>query len=144
MDWNLQSTFDVRQWRFTPRFDYARDKSRDGTGRLTQRTTLMTPSLLSHADMALPKGFHLPFTRKEIPLSNRIVFNSTVRLERKRSPVSQTDNTDTLSMDASGDYEIAKNLRLTLSGGLSRLWHKFLKQEDFLSYNFATLLTFQF
>ena len=48
--------------------------------------------------MALPKGFHLPFTRKEI----------------------------------------------TLSGGLSRLWHKFLKQEDFLSYNFATLLTFQF
>ena len=43
-----------------------------------------------------------------------------------------------------GDYEIAKNLRMTLNGSAQRLWHKFLKEEDFISYAFGTTLTFQF
>ena len=44
----------------------------------------------------------------------------------------------------SADYEAAKNLRLTFNLGLQRLWHKYLKQEEYLSYQAGSTLTFQF
>jgi hypothetical protein len=47
-------------------------------------------------------------------------------------------------MNTSGDYEIMKNLRMTLNGSAQRLWHKYLKEEDYISYAFGTTLTFQF
>jgi hypothetical protein len=58
--------------------------------------------------------------------------------------VTVVDNSKLFSLNTSGDYEIAKNLRMTLNGSAQRLWHKFLKEEDFLAYSFGTTLTFQF
>ncbi len=40
--------------------------------------------------------------------------------------------------------EIAKNLRMTINGAVSRLRHKFLKEEEFVSYQTGSTLTFQF
>ena len=45
---------------------------------------------------------------------------------------------------AEADYEAAKNLRLTFNASVQRLWHKYLKQEDQLSYTAGSTLTFQF
>ncbi|MBI4055405.1 MAG: hypothetical protein HY402_04640, partial [Elusimicrobia bacterium] len=143
-DFSTQSTFDSGIWRLTPRLDYQTNESQDGTGRFTAKGTILTPSLIARADLSLPSGLRIPFLNRTLSLTNRFILNSTLKFERKRSPVAQTDNSDTASLDFSGDYEVAQNLRLTLAGGISRLWHKFLKQEDFLAYNFATTLTFQF
>jgi hypothetical protein len=56
----------------------------------------------------------------------------------------QTSNTDLASLPTSGDYEIAKNLRLTMNGALSRNWDIYLPQNDYISYSLGTTLTFQF
>ncbi|MBI3553464.1 MAG: hypothetical protein HY077_13290 [Elusimicrobia bacterium] len=143
-DATAQTTFDIRKFRFTPKVDYAHDFTALGTGVKTQDVTVVTPSALVRADLALPRGLLLPGTTKPILFSNRIIWTNTVSLALRSSPVTVADNFKLLSFNTSGDYELAKNLRMTLNGAFSREWHKFLPQEDFISYSFGTTLTFQF
>ena len=143
-DATVQVTFDIHKFRFTPKTDYTHDTTILGTGVKTQELTVVTPSLLIRADLALPRGLLLPGSTKTILFSNRIIWTTTLSLAHRRSPVTQADNSDLFTLNTSGDYEIAKNLRMTLNGAASRLWHKFLKTEEFISYQFGTTLTFQF
>ncbi|MDE2038986.1 MAG: hypothetical protein KGO96_00060 [Elusimicrobia bacterium] len=143
-DATAQVTFDVRKFRFTPKTDYTHDVTTLGTGIKTQDLTVITPSLLVRADLALPRGLRLPGSTKTILFSNRIIWTTTLSLAHRSSPVTQADNSDLASITTSSDYEIAKNLRMTLNGALSREWHRFLKSEEFISYQFGTTLTFQF
>ncbi|MBI4349566.1 MAG: hypothetical protein HY553_22210, partial [Elusimicrobia bacterium] len=143
-DATVQTTFDISKFRFTPKVDYVKDTTELGTGVKQQDVTVITPSVLSRADLALPRGLVLPFTGKTLLFTNRIIWTSTLSMALRSSPVTQADNSKHLNFTTSGDYELAKNLRMTLSGQFSRLWHKFLKEEDFISYQFGTTLTFQF
>lgn len=143
-DATLQTTFDIDKFRFTPKVDYSKDVTTLGTGVQSQNVTVITPSLLTRADLALPRGLVLPFTGKTLLFTNRIIWTSTLSMALRASPVTQADNSKLLTFNTSGDYEIAKNLRMTLSGAASRLWHKYLKEEDYISYQFGTTLTFQF
>jgi hypothetical protein len=106
--------------------------------------TVVTPSLLVRADLALPRGLMLPGTTKPILFSNRIIWTTTTSLAFRTSPVTVADNFKLATFNTSADYELAKNLRMTLNGAFSREWHKFLPEEDFVSYSFGTTLTFQF
>jgi hypothetical protein len=143
-DATTQVTFDIRKFRFTPKIEYTHDLTTLGTGVKTQDLTVITPSMLIRADLALPRGLMLPGSRKALLFTNRIIWTSTLSLANRRSPVTQADNSRQFNLTTSGDYEIAKNLRMTLNGAASRLWHKYLKEEDFVSYQFGTTLTFQF
>ncbi|MBI4375846.1 MAG: hypothetical protein HY549_05285 [Elusimicrobia bacterium] len=143
-DATAQVTFDMGNFRFTPKTDYSHDTTTLGTGVKTQDLTVITPSVLVRADLALPRGLMLPGSARPILFSNRIIWTTTLSLANRRSPVTIADNSRLFSLNTSGDYEIAKNLRMTLNGAMSRLWHKFLKEEDFVSYQFGTTLTFQF
>ncbi|MBI4051551.1 MAG: hypothetical protein HY400_03505, partial [Elusimicrobia bacterium] len=143
-DASAQTTFDIRQFRFTPKLDYLFDQTVLGNNVVTAETAQITPSLLVRADLTLPRGLYIPFTGKTLIFTNRIIWTTTASLARRRSPITISDNSDLFSLNTSGDYEIAKNLRMTLNGAAQRLWHKFLKQEDFISYQFGTTLTFQF
>ena len=143
-DATVQVNFNVRKFYFTPKVDYSYDATTLGTGVKTQEVTVITPSLLTRTDVALPRGLMLPGAKKPILFSNRVIWTTTLSLARRRSPVAQADNSDLASLNTSGDYEIAKNLRMTLNGAASRLWHRFLKEEEFISYQFGTTLTFQF
>lgn len=143
-DATTQVTFDIRKFRFTPKIEYTHDTTTLGTGVKTQDLTVITPSMLVRADLALPRGLLLPGSRKALLFTNRIIWTSTLSLANRRSPVTQADNSRQFNLTTSGDYEIAKNLRMTLNGAASRLWHKYLKEEDFVSYQFGTTLTFQF
>jgi hypothetical protein len=143
-DATVQVNFNVFKVYLTPKVDYTFDETTLGTGVKTQDVTVITPSLLSRMDVALPRGLLLPGAKKPIMFSNRIIWTTTLSLAHRRSPVIQADNSDLASFNTSGDYEIAKNLRLTLNGALSRLWHKYLKQEEYVSYSMGTTLTFQF
>lgn len=143
-DATVQVNFNIAKVYLTPKVDYTFDESALGTGVKTQDVTVITPSLLSRMDVALPRGLLLPGAKKPIMFSNRIIWTTTLSLAHRRSPVTQADNSDLASLNTSGDYEIAKNLRLTLNGSMARLWHKYLKQEDYISYSMGTTLTFQF
>ena len=106
--------------------------------------TQVTPSLLVRADLSLPGGLKLPVLNRTLIFINRIIWTTTASLTRKRSKITENDNSDLLNVTTSADYEIAKNLRMTLNGSLQRLWHKHLKEEDFISYALGSTLTFQF
>ncbi len=143
-DATAQTNFSIRKFYLTPKIDYTHDETTLGTGVQTQNITILTPSLLVRTDVALPRGLMLPGAKKAILFSNRIIWTTTLSWADRRSPVTQADNSDLFSLTTSGDYEIAKNLRMTMNGAASRLWNRYLKQEDFLSYQFGTTMTFQF
>ncbi|MEI7481103.1 MAG: hypothetical protein WCK75_02005 [Elusimicrobiota bacterium] len=143
-DATLQSTFDYKKFRFTPKVDYVYDISKGGLGIVTQNTKTITPSLLIKTDLQLPKGLKLPFMKQVFVFTNRIIWTTTLNYAIKKSPVTVADNNRLFSLNSSADYEAAKNLRLTFNAGLQRLWHNFLKQEEYISYQAGSTLTFQF
>ncbi len=143
-DVTTQVTFDIRKFRITPKVDYAKDLTKLGTGVKTQDVEVITPSVLVRADLALPAGLRLPGSAKPLLFTNRIIWTTSASLAQRRSPVTVADNSRLFSLNTSGDYEIAKNLRMTLNGSAQRLWHRFLKEEDFVAFAFGTTLTFQF
>ncbi len=143
-DATTQVTFDIRKFRVTPKVDYTKDTTKLGTGVKTQDVEVITPSVLVRADLAMPSGLRLPGSAKPLLFTNRIIWTTTASLAQRRSPVTIADNSRLFSLNTSGDYEILKNLRMTLNGSAQRLWHKFLKEEDFIAYAFGTTLTFQF
>lgn len=143
-DLTLQGSFDYRKFRFTPKADYVQDVSKGALGVTTAHTRTITPSLLIKSDFQLPKGLKLPFMKQAIMFTNRIVWTTTLSYAMKSSPITIADNSRLFSLNSSADYEAAKNLRLTFNAGLQRLWHKYLKEEEYLSYQAGSTLTFQF
>ena len=139
-----QVTFDVRKFRLTPKIDYSKDVTTLGTGIQSQNLTVITPSILSRADLALPSGLRLPGSSRPLLFTNRIIWTTTLSLAHRESPVSPIDNANLASLNTSADYEIAKNLRMTLNGSAQRQWSIDLPVESFYSYTLGTTLTFQF
>ncbi len=142
-DGSIQTTFDVKAWRFTPKVDFSRDVAKQGDGLLTQDTKVITPSVLARADLTLPRGLKLPLG-KLIIFTNRIIWTNTLSFAIRRSDVAQTDNNNLLNFTTSADYELAKNLRMTINGSAQSLHHLFLPEENFFAYQLGTTLTFQF
>ncbi len=143
-DITLQGTFDYKKFHFTPKIDYVNDTAKGALGVVTQDTTAITPSLLMKSDFQIPKGLKLPFMKNPIIFTNRIIWTTTLSYAFRKSPVTVAENTRLFSLNTSADYEAAKNLRLTFNAGLQRLWNKYLRQDDYFSYQFGSTLTFQF
>ncbi len=143
-DASVQTTFDVRKFRVTPKVDYSRDVTTLGTGIQSQNLTVITPSILARADLALPAGLRLPGSSRPLLFTNRIIWTTTLSLAMRQSPVSPIDNSRLASLNTSADYEIAKNLRMTLNGSAQRLWSLYLPIDSFYSFTVGTTLTFQF
>lgn len=143
-DASAQVTFDVRKFRVTPKVDYSHDVTALGTGIQSQNLTVITPSILTRADLALPAGLRLPGSSRPLLFTNRIIWTTTLSLANRKSPVSPIDNSRLASLNTSADYELAKNLRMTLNGSAQRLWSLDLPAESFYSYTLGTTLTFQF
>ena len=143
-DATMQGTFDYKKFRFTPKMDYVSDMARGTLGVMTQNTVTITPSLLIKTDLQMPKGLKLPFFKNTIAFTNRIVWTTTLNYAMKKSRITIADNTRLFSLNSSADYELAKNLRMTFNMGVQRLWHKYMKQEDYIAYQAGSTLTFQF
>jgi hypothetical protein len=76
-DASMQVQFDVRKFRFTPKIDYIRDVTTLGTKVQSQNLTVITPSVLARADLALPAGLRLPGSAKPLLFTNRIIWTTT-------------------------------------------------------------------
>ena len=143
-DATIQGTFDIKKFRFTPKVDFSSDFAESGLGVATQDTTMITPSLLIRSDFKIPKGLRLPFMKTTLAFTNRIIWTTTLSYAIKKSPITIAENTRLFSLNTTSDYEATKNLRVTLNASVQRLWHKHLKQEDYLSYQIGSSVTFQF
>jgi len=143
-DATLQSAFDYGKFRFTPKVDYSQDLSKGGLGIVTQNTQLITPSLLIKADTQLPRGLKLPFIKRIFSFTNRITWTTTLTYAIKKSPITLADNNRLFTLNSSADYEAAKNLRLTFNAGIQRFWHRYIKEDEYISYQGGSTLTFQF
>ncbi|NNN05483.1 MAG: hypothetical protein HKL90_06250, partial [Elusimicrobia bacterium] len=142
-DADAQVTFDYRKFRFTPKVDFTFDQTTTG-GIKTNETTVITPSLLARADLALPAGLRLPGSSRPLLFVNRIIWTTTLSLAQTQSPIIIENNSILASLTTSADYELAKNLRMTINGTLQRLWHQYLLQENYIAFSLGTNLTFQF
>ncbi|MDE2491134.1 MAG: hypothetical protein KGM24_09815 [Elusimicrobia bacterium] len=143
-DATAQVTFDLRKFRFTPKVDYTWDVTTLGTGIQSQNVQVITPSVLIRADLSLPAGLRLPGSTRPLLFTNRIIWTTTLSFANRHSPVSAIDNSRLASLNTSADYELAKNLRMTLNGSAQRLWSLYLPEESYLAYTLGTTLTFQF
>jgi len=141
---SLQGSFDCRKIRLTPKIDYTKTLTKSTLGTVTGNTKTTTFNLQAKSDFSVPRGLKLPFTSKIITLTNKIVWTGVASYALTRSPVTESDNKNVLTLSCSADYEISKNLRLTINGSVERLWHKKLPEEEYISYDIGSTLTFQF
>ncbi|MCX7641628.1 MAG: hypothetical protein N2Z20_03235 [Elusimicrobiales bacterium] len=140
---SLQGSFDKNSYRFTPRIDYSNDFARSTLGSVITNTTIINPSLLVRTDIRVPKKFKLPFLQ-ETMFDNRIIWTTTLNYIFKKSSVAIVDNNRLFTMSSSAEIEASKNLRLSLNASLQRFWHKYLTQEDYISYQLGTNIILQF
>ena len=113
-------------------------------GQISQNTTETTPSVNLRWDFNLPHGLKLPFMNRIYSTSNRVIWNTNFSFTDKRSEVEVKDNYRKFDATTSLDYELSKNLRFTLSGGLTVLDHAYVETEDYTAYNIAANMTVQF
>ncbi|MBP5286408.1 MAG: hypothetical protein J6Z08_00740, partial [Elusimicrobiales bacterium] len=95
-------------------------------------------------DFSLPKGLRLPFMKKAIVLDNKIVYTGTLSYAMSSSPITASENNNLLSFNSSMDYEVTKNLRVTLNAGVQRYWVKKIPEDDYMSYEIGSTVSFQF
>lgn len=141
---SVQGAFDWGKMRVTPRTEYKRNVKEGTMGIKSLDTTVITPSVMLKTNFALPKGFRLPFMKKAVSLDNRIVYNGTISYSMSKSPVTAAENNSLLSFTSSMDYEITKNLRLTLNAAIKRYWAKKIPEDEFMSYELGSTVSFQF
>lgn len=148
-NWSVQLGIRLGQWLFTPRYEDSIARSQDFTGNFTQHLISKSPSLQIHSDFNLPSSWRIPFTRKYLHFANRLIFDSTLKYDHKKSKYRDLDNNDTYTLDIKINYNISDNLQLDIGGGGSMVFDKREsipadKKEDSFSFNISSGLTIKF
>jgi outer membrane protein assembly factor BamA len=126
------------------RYDNAQSWTKDSVGALTAQAISNGVTALVNSDMSFPKGLPLPFTRRTIPMTNRLIFNSTVKYITKSSVVNLSDNTDNYGLTSSAEYEVSKNFRLSFGLGYNRYIYRDDAKQNYTSLEASSRLTIQF
>jgi len=144
-DATVQTTFNAGKFSLTPKVLYNHDTNKNGLGVYAQNDTDVTPSLISRADISMPKGLYIPLLMKSpLLFINRVIWTNTLSMDYKYSPVTAANDFELFSYNTSADYQIAQNLRLTLNGAVAAQLNRYIKTNDYISVTFGTNLTFQF
>ncbi len=138
----FQTGFKPNLFRFTPKLEYYSTETSKVGGVLTNREKTIIPSLNIRADFNLKRGL-IPINEK-VKATNRIIWDTNFSYTSKRAPIDITDNYDLFDARTNLDYEAIKNIRIVIYGGFSRLWHKYLMQEDYIAYNVGSTIIIQF
>lgn len=142
-DFSAQTSFSHRAFRFTPKITYIYDKSEEVGDVLVDRVEEIVPSLNVRVDFNLPFSFRLPLLGAQYLMTNRVIWNTTASYSRRRS-FTVDENRDLIDITTSLDYEISKNVRLTLSGAFQDFKHLYIAEDSYTAYNIGTMLTIQF
>lgn len=146
--WSGQSGINLKLWRLTLRYDNSINNQKDGTDKLTTDLLTDTYTAQVYSDMSFPKGLPIPFTNKKLNLTNRIIFNTTLKHIVKTSSLNVSrDNTNTSSLATSAEYEVSQNFRLSVGLGFTRMDNRAAKGTDndsYTAYEANSRLTIQF
>lgn len=145
LSWSGQGAFNVGVWRFTLRYENTVNVARDGTGKLTTDVKNDIYSTTIYSDMSFPGGVPIPFTKKTLPLTNRLIFNTSLKYGLKSSSMNvDTDNTTNYDVSSSAEYEVSQNFRLSLGIGYQRLENRVQSDESYTTLSGTSQLTIQF
>lgn len=141
---SAQTSFYIKSLRVTPKVIHNSFDKWVVNGKLSESSTETIPSLNLRWDFNLPHGIKLPFINRIYSATNRVIWNTTLSYKNKKSPVEVKENYKMFDATTSLDYEFSRNVRFTLSGGLTVLDHAYVETEDYTAYNVAANVTVQF
>ena len=145
LSWNGSTGFYLGKWRLTLRYDNSDNWARDGTEKLTSQLITRTYTTQIYSDMSFPGGVPIPFTKKTLPLTNRLIFNTNLNYSVKSSNLNvEKDNTNTYGVNSSADYEISSNFRAAFGLGWSRIENREKPDENYSTIEGSGRLTIQF
>ncbi|MFH1369539.1 MAG: hypothetical protein ABII64_10505 [Elusimicrobiota bacterium] len=145
ISWNGQTGFYLGKWRLTLRYENSSSKAFDGTKK--PKTDLLTQTYTSqlYTDVSFPGGVPIPFTKKTLPLTNRLIFTTNLSYSTKDSSLNvEKDRTNTYGINSSVDYEISQNFRSTFGLGYSRIENREKPDENYSTIEASGRLTIQF
>ncbi len=142
---SAQVTMTLGPYRHTPSYTRKSDKAHDGAGKTTRDLTTETYAIATRLDKSYPSGFRIPFTKKVFGNVNRLIMDSKLTYERKKSSMNvERDNIDVYTANVTGEYEISRNFRLSFGGGFSMTVNREKKDNGFMSMNVNSQLVIQF
>ncbi|OVE76801.1 hypothetical protein BVX98_04790 [bacterium F11] len=141
--YSIQTRIPWGAWSYTPRYERNETDERDSI-RATDDLLSEVYSLQIYGDINRPFGVRLG--RKEIGFANRLILNSTIKWDKKRSDINpQTNYLDVYSASLSGDYTISKNFRMAIGGSFSQeTHHSDFDKLDKTVFSINSTLTIQF
>jgi hypothetical protein len=130
-------------WAYTPRYEHSQTDANDSVN-VTNDLRDDIYSLQIYGDITKPLGLRLG--RHEIDFANRLILNSTIRWEKKRSAINpQTNYVDLYTGTISGDYTLSKNFRLAIGANYTQEKHYAdFSQLNQYSFGINSTLTIQF
>lgn len=143
VNYSIQTRIPWRVWAFTPRYEHNQNDTRDSI-HATNDLVNDIFTLQIYGDISKPLGIR--FGRKEIGLANRMILNSSIKWDKKRSAINPgTGYLDIYTATLSGDYTISQNFRLAVGGNYSQeVHHPDFKKLDTSNYGINSTLTIQF
>lgn len=143
VNYSIQARIPFKAWAYTPRYEFSNTETRDSV-RLTNDLRNDILSLQIYGDVSKPLGIR--FGRREIGLANRVIINSTIKWDKKRSSVNPSTNyLDTYSAAGTADYTISQNFRLAVGGSFAQeKHHPDFKKLDKFTFGLQSTLTIQF
>ena len=143
-NWAIQTATNVKQWRFSIRYDNVQTWTKNSEGRLSTQTLSNAVKAQAKTDLLFPMGIRVPFLGT-IPLKNRLILDSLAFYNTQSSAVNiEADNYQNFGFKISADYEISKNFRFTLGTNLTRYLFTYVPEQNYYAIDVVSKLTIQF
>ena len=143
-NWAMQIATNVKQWRFSLRYDNSQNWTKNSKGKLATQVFSNAVNGQATADLLFPTGIKLPLIGN-IPLKNRLLFESNVFYNTQSSGVDvEAANYQNFGLKLSADYEISKNFRFALGTNFSRYLYTYVSEQNYTNIELTSKLTIQF
>lgn len=143
-NWAMQIATNVKQWRFSLRYDNSQNWTKNSKGKLATQVFSNAINGQATADLLFPTGIKLPLIGN-IPLKNRLLFESNLFYNTQSSAVDvEAANYQNFGFKLSADYEISKNFRFALGTNFSRFLYTYVSEQNYTNIELTSKLTIQF
>ena len=143
-NWAVQIATNIKQWRFSLRYDNSQNWSKNSKGKLATQVFSNAINGQATSDLIFPTGIKLPLIGN-IPLKNRLLFESNVFYNTQSSAVDvEAANYQNFGLKLSADYEISKNFRFALGTNFSRFLYTYVPEQNYTNIELSSKLTIQF
>ncbi|MFC1501405.1 hypothetical protein ACFL58_03025 [Elusimicrobiota bacterium] len=145
LEWSTQGGATFGKWRCVLRYTNNEDWKKDANGELTSQKLKNTYTGTVKADMSFPRGLPIPFSKRKLALTNRIIYNGNLSYSTQRSILNiEQDNVDRYSIGSSADYEISQNFRLSVGLSWGRTVYIDNPKENYSTIELSSRLNIQF